>query len=95
MVIGCLKIKIHTPWVHSLKEKRMVVKSLSAKVRNKYNVAVSEVEEQDVHQITVLGLACVAGDASHADSILDHAVNFIESNTEGEILQIDREIIQE
>ncbi len=95
MVIGCLKIKIHTPWVHSLKEKRMVVKSLTAKVRNKYNVSVSEVEEQDVHQITVLGAACIAGDASHADSILDHVLNFIESNTEGEILHIEREIIQE
>lgn len=66
-----------------------------AKVCNKYNVSASEVEEQDIHQITVLGFACVAADVSQADSILDHVVNFIESNTEGEILQIEREIIQE
>lgn len=95
MVIVCLKIKIRTPWVHTLKEKRMVVKSLSAKIRNKYNVSVSEVEEQDIHQITVLGLACVTQDTSHADSILDHVINFIENNTEGEILQIDRDLIKE
>jgi uncharacterized protein len=95
MVIACLKIKIRTPWVHTLKEKRMVVKSLSAKIRNKYNVSVSEVEEQDIHQITVLGLACVTQDTSHADSILDHVINFIENNTEGEILQIDRDLIKE
>lgn len=94
MVIGALKIKIHTPWVHSLKEKRMVVKSLCARVRNRYNVSIAEAEEQDTHQITVLGIACAAGDVSHADSILDHTVNFIESNTEGEILQVEREIIQ-
>lgn len=95
MVIGSTKIKIHTPWVHSLKEKRMVVKSLSAKVRNKYNVSVAEVDEQDIHQITVLGLACVAQDNSHADSILDHVINFIESKTEGEILEVDRELIED
>ena len=94
MIIGTLKIKIHTPWVHSLKEKRMVVKSLCAKVKNKFNVSIAEVEEQDIHQITVLGLAGISGDASQTDSILDHVINFIESNTEGEIIQIEREIIQ-
>jgi uncharacterized protein YlxP (DUF503 family) len=94
MLIGTLKVKIHTPWVHSLKEKRMVVKSLCAKVRNKFNVSIAETEEQDIHQLTVLGLACVAGDTPHADSILDTIINFIESNTEGELITIEREIIQ-
>ena len=45
-----LKIKLYAPWVHSLKEKRMVVKSLLAKIRNKFQVSVAEVEAQDVHQ---------------------------------------------
>lgn len=91
MVIGCAKVTIHTPWVHSLKEKRSEVKSLCAKVRNKFNVSIAEVEEQDTHQNAVLGFACVAGDASLADSITDNVINFIESNTEGEIINIDRE----
>ena len=43
MMILSLKIKLHAPWVHSLKEKRMVVKSLLSKMRNKFNVAVAEV----------------------------------------------------
>jgi uncharacterized protein len=94
MIIGTLKVKLHTPWVHSLKEKRMVVKSMCAKVQNKFNVSIAEAEEQDIHQITVLGLACVAGDTAHADSILDNIINFIESNTEGELINIEREIIQ-
>lgn len=93
MVIGVAKIRIRTPWVHSLKEKRMVVKSICAKVANKYNVSIAEIEEQDIHQITVLGIASIAGDAGHADSSLDHVINFIESNTEGEIVTIEREII--
>lgn len=93
MVIGVIKIKIHTNWVHSLKEKRMVVKSLCAKVSNKFNVSIAEVEEQDIHQITVLGIAAVTSDASHADSIMDQVIDFIDGNTEGEIIQIEREII--
>jgi uncharacterized protein YlxP (DUF503 family) len=93
MFIGTVKIKIHMPWVHSLKEKRMVVKSICAKVRNQFNVSIAEIEEQDIHQIAVLGFAGVAGDKAQADSIMDHVVNFIEGNTEGAIVSIERDII--
>lgn len=93
MIIGTAEIKIHLPWVHSLKEKRMVVKSICAKVRNQFNVSVAETDEQDIHQIALIGFASVAGDKAQADSIIDHVLNFIEKNTEGEILSIEREII--
>ena len=93
MIIATLQLKIHMPWVHSLKEKRMVVKSICAKVRNQFNVSVAEVEEQDIHQIAVLGFAGIAGDRAQADSILDHVINFVENNTEGVVIGIDREII--
>lgn len=91
MIIGTVKIMIYAPWVHSLKEKRMVVKSLCAKVRNKFDVSIAEVDKQDTHQSIVLGFACVAGETSLADSIMDNVLNFIESNTEGEIISIERE----
>ena len=54
MMILSLKIKLHAPWVHSLKEKRMVVKSLLSKMRNKFNVAVAEVGEQDIRPAIAL-----------------------------------------
>lgn len=91
MIISVCTIKIHTPWVHSLKEKRMVVKSICTRVRNQFNVSIAEIDDQDKHQITVLGFTAVAGDISQSDSIIDHVLNFIESNTEGEIIQINRE----
>ena len=93
MIIGTAKITIYAPWVHSLKEKRMVVKSICAKVSNKFNVSIAEVEDQDIHQRIVLGFACVVGEVFIADSIIDHVLNFIESNTEGEIIDIERELI--
>ena len=93
LVVGIIKIKIHVSWVHSLKEKRMVVKSLCAKVKNKFNVAVAEIEDQDIHQSIVLGVACVTNYNAHADQILDNVINFIDGNTEGQVIHIERELI--
>ncbi len=93
MFIATAVVKLHLPWVHSLKEKRMVVKSLTSKTRNQFNVSAAEVEEQDIHQIAVLGFVSIAGDKGQADSIIDHVINFIEGNTEGDVVSVDREII--
>jgi uncharacterized protein YlxP (DUF503 family) len=93
MIIAIIKISIYAPWVHSLKEKRMEVKSLCAKVSNKFNVSVAEVDKQDKHQIIVLGVAGVAGDTVQADSIIEHVLNYIELITEGEIIKVEREVI--
>lgn len=92
MIIETLEIRLYASWVHSLKEKRMIVKSLIAKIRNQFNVSVAEVQDQDVHQSIVLGLACVAGNTALADSIMDHVLTFIENNTEAEIIAVRREI---
>jgi uncharacterized protein YlxP (DUF503 family) len=93
MIIGTMIITIHLSWVHSLKEKRMVVKSLSSKIHNKFNVSIAEVAEQDIHQLAVLGISCVAQDSSQADSILDHVLQFTEGNTEGVVIKVQRELI--
>lgn len=53
MIIGTVEIKIYAAWVESLKEKRMIVKSLIAKTRNKFNVSIAEIAEQDTHQTIV------------------------------------------
>ena len=92
MIILALRIRLHAPWVHSLKEKRMVVKSLLAKLQNKFNVSAAEVGEQDIHQIIVIGLAAVAAHQAQADSIQEEIGTFVAQNTEAEILDIEREI---
>lgn len=93
MRIGTLQIWLYIPWVHSLKEKRMVVKSLCAKLRNQFNLSVAEVEEQDTHIYAVLGIAIVATDTRQADSVLNNVLAFVEGNTEGEITKIQRDIL--
>ena len=47
VIIGSAEITLHASWVMSLKEKRMVVKSIIAKIQNKFNVSIAEVDEQD------------------------------------------------
>lgn len=92
MVTGIVKVKIYVPWVHSLKEKRMVVKSILSRVRNKFNVSIAEVDAQDFHQSIVLGFACVTTDNAHADKIIDTVIKFMDDNTDGEIVHIEREL---
>ncbi|NLP31256.1 MAG: DUF503 domain-containing protein [Clostridiales bacterium] len=93
MVVGIIRIKIRIAWSHSLKEKRKVVKSICAKVQSKFKVSIAEVDEQDTHQIIVLGIAYVTNGNAHADSIASNIVNFIEGNVEGDLIEIEREIV--
>lgn len=49
MEIATITFRLHAPWVHSLKEKRMIVKSIITKVQNQFHVSVAEIDEQDIH----------------------------------------------
>lgn len=91
MVIGVAKIKLYAPWVHSLKEKRMIVKSLCTKLRNKFNISVIEIDAQDVHQTIVIAVACVAATGGFSDSVLEKVIAFVENNTEAEVVEIQTE----
>ncbi len=93
MIIGTAKIYLYANWVHSLKEKRMIVKSVISKTKNKFNVSIAEVEMQDIHQNIVIGMACVSNSSKQADSIIQNVVNYIEGNTEAIVSKIETEII--
>ncbi|APQ76169.1 DUF503 domain-containing protein [Clostridium botulinum] len=93
MIIGTAKIHLYANWVHSLKEKRMIAKSVISKTKNKFNVSIAEVEMQDVHQSIVIGIACVSNSTKQADSIIQNVVNYVEGNTEAIVQNIETEII--
>ena len=92
MRIAVMTFRFYAPWVHSLKEKRMIVKSLIAKIQNKYHVSAAEIDEQDTHQILVIGIAAIVPHNAQADSLMNDISLFIEENTEAEILAEEREI---
>ena len=93
MVIGMIKLNINIPWAHSLKEKRKEVKSICDKVKNRYNASIAEVDKHDIHQEIGLGIAWVSNSFSHSDSIGEKVLNFIEDNTEGDIIDVQKEIV--
>lgn len=78
MHIGTCTIGLYIPVAGSLKEKRQVVKSLLARVRNKFNVSIAEVDGHDRHQNAVLGVACVSTSQQYAHGQLEAVVRFIE-----------------
>ena len=92
MKIAAMTFRLRAPWVHSLKEKRMIVRSLIAKLRNKYYVSAAEIDEQDIHQIIVIGVAAIVPHNAMADSLMDDISLFVEENTEAEIINEEREI---
>ena len=93
MRIATIVFRLRAPWVHSLKEKRMIVKSLVAKLRNRYNVSAAEIDEQDTHQIIVIGVAAIVPHNAFADSMMEDISQFVEENTEAEIIDEEREIL--
>ncbi len=92
MLVGTLQIKCYAPYVHSLKEKRMIVKSITGKLKNKFNISVAEVGQQDTQQTIIIGVATIADSTSQCDSILDHIIDFVEDNCEAEMTEVIREI---
>ena len=70
-------MELFIPDGHSLKDKRRILQSLKSRVRDKFNVSVAEVGEQDLWQKAILGLACVANESAHVNQVLDQVVNLI------------------
>jgi uncharacterized protein len=88
MIVSTLRVKLYAPACHSLKDKRMIVKSILQRSRNKFNISIAEIEEQDYHQTIVIGVACVSNSRVQANAVLDEVMRFIEENTEAEITDI-------
>lgn len=91
MHILMMKITLRASWVHSLKEKRMVVRSLTQRLKNKFNLSVGEVGEQDLHQLIEIGVVAVCGNGKILDSTMENVINFVENNTDAEVIDIQHD----
>ncbi len=68
------------------------LKSIIAQLQNRFHVSAAEIDEQDTHQIIVIGVAAMVPHNAMADSLMDEISVFVEENTEAEILDEQREI---
>lgn len=81
-------VELHLPESASLKGKRHSLKGLKERVKHRFNVSVAEVEHEDLWQRATLAVACVSNDARHATEVVSKAVHFIETLTDGEVLDV-------
>jgi uncharacterized protein YlxP (DUF503 family) len=74
---GTAKICLHLQGVSTLKEKRMIVKSVIGRLKSRFNVSASEVDRMDNKQMAVIGLAVVSNDRTFTISQIDTILNFV------------------
>ena len=78
MVVGVLRLELRLPETHSLKGKRSILRSIKARVQQKFNVSIAECEEHDLWQRSILGVSQVGADQPHVDRCLREVVSFID-----------------
>lgn len=87
MFIGVGRLDLRIPASGSLKAKRHVVKALTGGLRAKFNVAVAEVEHQDLWQRTAIGVTCISESAFHAKKMLHEVERFVGRDGRVEMLE--------
>jgi uncharacterized protein len=92
MIVGVLRIELAIGESHSLKDKRRVLKSLKDRMTQTFRVSVAEVEDHDVWQRAVLGVALVANESRHVESCLDKMVDWVRKQHSVTLIRYDREL---
>jgi uncharacterized protein YlxP (DUF503 family) len=94
MNVGVCQVKLRFPENLSLKGKRQVLKSITTRLRSKFNVSVAEVDDNDLWQLATVGICCVSNDSRYTNEVLSKAVNLIVNGRfEVEILDYEIEIL--
>lgn len=93
MVVGLASIDIHIPESGSLKSKRHVLKGIKDRVKNKFNVSIAEVGDNDLWQRTTIGVSVVANDKKFANQVLSKVVEYISKENGLQILDYSIEIL--
>ncbi len=94
MNIGVCRIELRLPENLSLKGKRRVLKSITSRVRNKFNVSVAEVDDQDLWQLATIGICCVSNNSRYTNEVRSKVVDVIvNSHFEVEMLNYEIEIL--
>jgi uncharacterized protein YlxP (DUF503 family) len=86
MVIGVLEVELSVPGSTSLKMKRGVIRSLKDRVRNEYNVSISEISNLSSVRSCTLGIAHISNDKQFSNRVLSKVVDFIESHRGAELI---------
>ncbi|MBI3896164.1 MAG: DUF503 domain-containing protein [Acidobacteria bacterium] len=92
MPIGLLTLEIHIPEAHSLKEKRFVVRKIKDRLRSRFNVAVAELDHQDLWQRALLGVVSISSDRQTLETFLDSVERESAKVLGGDLIHTEREL---
>ncbi len=93
MIVGIVKLLIFISSSNSLKEKRMVLLSLKNKLKNNFNVSVTEIGDQDKWQKSALALSTVGTKKASLNSMLSRVINYLENSKQVQLLDYEMEMI--
>lgn len=93
MIIGICTCEIYIFNANSLKSKRSVVKSIIEKSKNRFNISIAEVGENDKWQKSIIALSTISNDQRIVEETIEKVINFFDSYSEIEIINIKREIL--
>lgn len=93
MYVGALELDVLLGDVHSLKQKRSVVRPVLAELRRRFEVAVAEAGHLDLHRRALVGVSCVAPDHAHVVELLDRCERLVAARPELELLAARQRII--
>ncbi|WP_292975859.1 DUF503 family protein [Mycobacterium sp.] len=92
MWIGWLEFDLLLGDVHSLKQKRSLIRPVIAELRRKFNVSAAETGSQDLHRRAGIGVAMTAADRAHVVEVLDAAERLVAGRPEFELLSARRDL---
>jgi uncharacterized protein YlxP (DUF503 family) len=92
LYVGVLELDVLLGDVHSLKEKRSIVRPIIADLRRRFDVAVAEAGHLDLHRRASVGVAVVAPDAAHCSAVLDDCERFVAALPEIDLLSAHRRL---
>jgi len=91
MIVGVMTTQLHMQGITSLKEKRSIVKSLIGRLKAKFNISISEVDNQDNRTSAIIAMAMVSNDTRFIDQQFDTIINFMQKDGRFYIGKIERE----
>lgn len=93
MIVGILQIELRIGESHSLKEKRMVLKSLKDRLRRKFNISISEIGFQETWQRALLGVSSIGTDKGYVNGLLSSVLDWVASNRSVELVSSQMEFL--
>jgi uncharacterized protein YlxP (DUF503 family) len=93
MIVGLLTLELYLFEAQSLKEKRIIIKSLKDRIKNKFNVSVAEVDANDLWQRSILGVACVANETKVVNQMLNGVMDIVLKTHSLELLDSRMEML--